>query len=602
MDVNINWESKYPFGRIPPRLDDCGCILPVIAKYAVYAEASAQNKVSDRIIDDLYDSVKELALKIHPQIFINLDKPELVQQIINAKTRLDKVIAIESVISLQHESGSVLQFACDYDGIRRGQRLPDNILYQQTISDVVLHLLSGNMQNQPETKKLKKLSEKEYIREMKLLREKYPYPEYSAGDIHRMMREKGFAEPEDNEEEDEEEEFDTETLNTETLNKVLIRVKGLNIQQLHKPPCDNGFFFALEDANDLPLYHVEDWQIIKIPVTDAIKIGRLYMQNAENANGWVLIKNVADMPDFTNEIDEDYDAASSRTVITPYMPEFYFIPDKPMPELNLSIEELDRLTVNDPYVEVGNYVWWRNDGQITLNGEYVGMSNTLADAIHEINDINEAAQQMDNVNLKLDTQNLKAWWDDQYYEISDSGEKVPCVIRTSEVLDEAVKHLGYRSKTVPDDVINSVKGIIKTDTDLITESQERLKGVQKVPDSDLSPTQIANLNLAKAVAEAITFGTHRGPFAAIIPPASDRTRTAGLYSRATKEQFISREQLYHAKSAIETTIHESSHHTSGKEDGDPALAAEISKNAAKIIKLAQMGAFDKYISAPNFKW
>jgi SAM-dependent methyltransferase len=566
MDVNINWESKYPFGRIPPKLDDCGCILPIIAKYAVYAEASAQNKVSDRMVDDLYDTAKELALKIHPQIFINLDKPELVQQIINAKNRLDKVIAIESLISLQHESGSILQFACDYDGIRRGQRLPDNILYQQTISDVVLHLLSGNMQNQPETKKLKKLSEKEYIREMKLLREKYPYPEYSASDIHRMMREKGFAEPEDNEE-DEDEDTSENEMDAET------EVIGYKTAISRTVPPE-------------PLTYLKDNALLK---------GRL-LDYGSGRGCWY------GMECYDPYYKPDFPQGSFDTITCNYVLNVI-----PLSQEIDVIESVRCLLKPDGYA----YFAVRRDlppcgkeGKdtfqrfVTLPFESISKNNT-----REIYRMSKGSiYKMNNVNLELDTQNLKAWWDEQYYEISDLGEKVPCVIRTSEALDEAVKHLGYRSKTVPDDVINSVKGIIKTDTDLITESQERLKDVQKVPDSDLSPTQLANLNLAKAVAEAITFGTHRGPFAAIIPPASDRTRTAGLYSRATKEQFISREQLYHAKSAIETTIHESSHHTSGREDGDPALAAEISKNAAKIIKLAQMGAFDKYISNPDFKW
>ncbi len=131
----------YPMGRIPDRIDDCSCILPLLAKYAVYARATGKGPVPDEVVDDLFQASKDISTKIPRNIFENLGKPNLLQQMRDAKSRLDKVIAVETLINLQHESGSVLQFACDFEGVPRGRRLPDNILYQQVLADVVLKIL-----------------------------------------------------------------------------------------------------------------------------------------------------------------------------------------------------------------------------------------------------------------------------------------------------------------------------------------------------------------------------------------------------------------------------------------------------------------------------
>lgn len=135
---------QYPMGRIPPRIDDCTCILPLVAKYAWYAKESVKGKVEDEVVEDLFQAAKDLTGRIDPRIFDNVGKPDLPKQFWDAKSRIDKVVAVETLINLQHESGSVLQFACDFEGVPRGQRLPDNILYQEAISQVLLDLLAGD--------------------------------------------------------------------------------------------------------------------------------------------------------------------------------------------------------------------------------------------------------------------------------------------------------------------------------------------------------------------------------------------------------------------------------------------------------------------------
>ncbi len=129
-------------GRIPERLDDCGCILPLLAKYAFYAKESIEGRVPDNVVEDLFQAAKDVASRIPPAIFENLGKPQLLKQLWDAKNRIDKIVAIETLINLQHDSGSALQFACDFEGVPRGKRLPDNILYQQAISAIILDWLA----------------------------------------------------------------------------------------------------------------------------------------------------------------------------------------------------------------------------------------------------------------------------------------------------------------------------------------------------------------------------------------------------------------------------------------------------------------------------
>jgi len=151
-------------------------------------------------------------------------------------------------------------------------------------------------------------------------------------------------------------------------------------------------------------------------------------------------------------------------------------------------------------------------------------------------------------------------------------------------LDEAVRHLGYD----PGELSEEEK------VNLLQESQKRLAGVKRLADSTLTPTQLSSLSLARLIAGEKVY-------AADIPPASDRVRTAGMYAKATQEIFISPEQLEQGREAVSTAIHELAHHTSGAEDRDPTHTSEIGKVADQVIAAAKRGDYDRYLSGA-FMW
>lgn len=173
------------------------------------------------------------------------------------------------------------------------------------------------------------------------------------------------------------------------------------------------------------------------------------------------------------------------------------------------------------------------------------------------------------------------------------------VIRTNDALDPAVRHLGYSSVTLDWGVKEAVGSVIKTDRALINESQDRLREVEVIPDSELSQSQRAHLELARAIGKVYKVG---GVVAAIIPPASDRVRTAGMYGRTTQEVYISLEQLETGRKTIDTVIHELAHHTSGAEDLMEGHSEEMTKIAGKVVSLVSEGSFDSLIKANGFGW
>ena len=169
------------------------------------------------------------------------------------------------------------------------------------------------------------------------------------------------------------------------------------------------------------------------------------------------------------------------------------------------------------------------------------------------------------------------------------------VIRTRDRLDGTVQHLGYRSITVTHLVMDTLAQAITTDQDLVRESQERLREVQIVPDERLTLRQLAHLKLARDIC-GLLFHPIPAVHAALIPPASDRVRTAGLYSRSLREIYIALEQLEHARTVVDTLIHEMAHHSSGAEDGDPLHNAEMTRVAAKVVEATARGQFDELLA------
>jgi hypothetical protein len=175
--------------------------------------------------------------------------------------------------------------------------------------------------------------------------------------------------------------------------------------------------------------------------------------------------------------------------------------------------------------------------------------------------------------------------------IKNFGENA--VIRTSDRWDSTVKHLGYESHSVNWLVQDTLAQAVLTDKELVKASQERLREVETIPDERLSRKQRAHLSLARAIADEVTVTKVSGVHAAIIPPASDRVRTAGMYSRTTMEIYIAADQLERGSTTVDTVIHEIAHHTSGAEDLEEAHSEAMTRVAAKVVEMTHGGKFDR---------
>jgi len=170
------------------------------------------------------------------------------------------------------------------------------------------------------------------------------------------------------------------------------------------------------------------------------------------------------------------------------------------------------------------------------------------------------------------------------------------VIRTDDRWDGTIKHLGYTAVNVQWNVRDTLARAIPTDKDLVKASQERLREAEIIPDDRLSRKQRTNLKLARAITDDICrIRKVSAVHAAIIPPASDRVRTAGMYSRTTEEIYIASDQLESARSTIDTVIHEIAHHTSGAEDLEQAHADAMTNVASRVVKETAAGKFDEIL-------
>jgi len=173
------------------------------------------------------------------------------------------------------------------------------------------------------------------------------------------------------------------------------------------------------------------------------------------------------------------------------------------------------------------------------------------------------------------------------------GENV--VIRTSDRWDGTVKHLGYVSQSLQWGAKDAIAKAITTDEDLVKTSQEKLSEVQTIPDERLTPRQLGNLKLARAIAGKFRHPPVTGVQAAIIPPASNRVRTAGMYSRSTAMIYIASDQLESGEKTVDTVIHELAHHLSGAEDLEEGHSEWMTHIAGRVVFLTSYGEFDEYL-------
>jgi predicted SprT family Zn-dependent metalloprotease len=124
--------------------------------------------------------------------------------------------------------------------------------------------------------------------------------------------------------------------------------------------------------------------------------------------------------------------------------------------------------------------------------------------------------------------------------------------------------------------------------------------IRIIPDENLSHSQLAALLLVRAINKRNARA--HGVYAADIPPASDRVRTAGVYSIKEKEIYMVPDQLDHGKDAIDTGIHEMGHHISKAEDGDSKHDEQIKLLSQTIIDQVNQGDYDEYLKNPELSW
>ncbi len=176
------------------------------------------------------------------------------------------------------------------------------------------------------------------------------------------------------------------------------------------------------------------------------------------------------------------------------------------------------------------------------------------------------------------------------------GENV--VIRTDSRWDGMVRHLGYESVSIQSYVRDTLARAVTTDRELIEMSQERLREVEIIPDKKLESRVQAHLKLARAITgKVFPYSPPSAVHVAMIPSASDRVRTAGMYSTSMGEIYVSLEMMGRCKSMIDTLVHELAHHRQYRTSGEaadltPAHAESMTYIAAEVVKIIAGGELD----------
>lgn len=175
------------------------------------------------------------------------------------------------------------------------------------------------------------------------------------------------------------------------------------------------------------------------------------------------------------------------------------------------------------------------------------------------------------------------------------------VIRTNEKFDSAVEHLGYEPVSLSQEELETLEKSIPTDVELINDSQKRLRETEVIPDEKLSPRQKAHLELARVIAKDTNIVAKPAQvYAAIIPPASDRARTGGMYGTSSQAVYVNIEQLYRARDTIDILVHELGHHvqwlrTGTAEDLVESHAEAMTLIASLIVERIAEGAYQEWL-------
>jgi len=91
-------------------------------------------------------------------------------------------------------------------------------------------------------------------------------------------------------------------------------------KNIHTGPCPDGYFWALEEHNDLPETHVS------MSVEYALEHSTVYIQNAEKADGWKKVSDPKELEVFHSVWEDDPLNYRIKQYVLPYMPEFYLVP------------------------------------------------------------------------------------------------------------------------------------------------------------------------------------------------------------------------------------------------------------------------------------
>lgn len=105
----------------------------------------------------------------------------------------------------------------------------------------------------------------------------------------------------------------------------LVRNTGLSpaVKRKTDAPIAGGVFFALEGANDLPN---QAGGYLNADAPYMLRHGTLFIGKAGTNPDWQQVKSLADLPKFKSTHVDDYASCSVLVSVTPFMPQFYFVP------------------------------------------------------------------------------------------------------------------------------------------------------------------------------------------------------------------------------------------------------------------------------------
>lgn len=245
----------------------------------------------------------------------------------------------------------------------------------------------------------------------------------------------------------------------------------------------------------------------------------------------------------------------------------------------------------DMWIDVGRV--WAGVKQVPL----------LAEFIREIADTPYRVRTAESMHVSMEMMGTEPTSKRKYREIMQDNASLwqqawdravgqGTVVRTSDRLDSMVTHLGYQSVSVEWSVRDELSDVIKTDIKLVKEMSERLSEADVIPDRQLTPKQLAHLELARAIAQ--DFGPVGTITAAIIPPASDMVaRTAGLYEFDTGNIKINSEMLQFASETVGVMVHELGHHIAYKRLMSKELAGDLTTGHADAMEYVSGRIFQK---------